>query len=169
LSVKLTSDTFGRRLAKIREHRDLTQFELGAAVGQSKQTISAWEHDRTIEITRADVSKCARALGCRRADLLAPVEAPLPPCPDWSRVKRQLRRNFALRRLREDRPDLRARVFAGELSLHAAMIEAGWAQARKPNRWRVVQDASVSETQRATASGGLRDNVVPDLERDVAL
>jgi hypothetical protein len=91
------------------------------------------------------------------------VEAPLPPCPYWSRVKRQLRRNFALRRLREDRPDLRARVFAGELSLHAAMIEAGWAQARKPNRWRVVQDASVSETQRATADGGLRDNVVPDL------
>ena len=32
----------------------------------------------------------------------------------------------ALRRLRKDRPDLHARVLAGELSPHAAMIEAGF-------------------------------------------
>jgi hypothetical protein len=32
----------------------------------------------------------------------------------------------ALRRLRKDRPDLHARVLAGELSAHAAMLEAGF-------------------------------------------
>lgn len=32
----------------------------------------------------------------------------------------------ALRRLRKDRPDLHTRVLAGELSPHAAMIEAGF-------------------------------------------
>lgn len=32
----------------------------------------------------------------------------------------------AIRRLRKDRPDLHARVIAGELSPHAAMIEAGF-------------------------------------------
>ena len=31
-----------------------------------------------------------------------------------------------LRRLRKDRPDLHARVLAGELSPHAGMIEAGF-------------------------------------------
>lgn len=32
----------------------------------------------------------------------------------------------ALRRLRKDRPDLHQRVINGELSAHAAMIEAGY-------------------------------------------
>jgi hypothetical protein len=35
-------------------------------------------------------------------------------------------RATALRRLRKDRPDIHARVLKGELSAHAAMIEAGF-------------------------------------------
>jgi hypothetical protein len=35
-------------------------------------------------------------------------------------------RAAALRRLRKDRPDIHARVLAGELSPHAGMIEAGF-------------------------------------------
>lgn len=41
----------------------------------------------------------------------------------------------ALRRLRKDRPDLHARVLDGELSAHAAMIEAGF---RKPGKSRRI-------------------------------
>jgi hypothetical protein len=33
---------------------------------------------------------------------------------------------YALRRLRKDRPDIHARVLAGEISAHAGMIEAGF-------------------------------------------
>jgi hypothetical protein len=35
-------------------------------------------------------------------------------------------RAAALRRLRKDRPDLHARILAGEISAHAAMVEAGF-------------------------------------------
>lgn len=33
--------------------------------------------------------------------------------------------SYALRRLRKDRPDIHARVLAGEITAHAGMIEAG--------------------------------------------
>jgi len=39
-------------------------------------------------------------------------------------------RAYALRRLRKNRPDLHARVLAGELSPHAAMVTAGFRQRR---------------------------------------
>lgn len=35
-------------------------------------------------------------------------------------------RAYALRRLREQRPDIHARVLAGEISPHAGMVEAGF-------------------------------------------
>lgn len=35
-------------------------------------------------------------------------------------------KNYALRRLRKDRPDLHAQVLAGDLSPHAAAVEAGF-------------------------------------------
>jgi hypothetical protein len=40
----------------------------------------------------------------------------------------------ALRRLRKDRPDIHARVLAGELSPHAGMIEAGFRKKRESKR-----------------------------------
>jgi len=39
-------------------------------------------------------------------------------------------RAYALRRLREQRPDIHARVLAGEISPHAGMVEAGFRSAR---------------------------------------
>ena len=41
-------------------------------------------------------------------------------------TKRGNRADAALRRLRKDRPDLHERVLAGELSPHAAAVEAGF-------------------------------------------
>jgi len=38
---------------------------------------------------------------------------------------------YALRRLRKDRPDIHARVMAGEVSAHAGMIEAGFRRGRR--------------------------------------
>jgi transcriptional regulator with XRE-family HTH domain len=94
--VKLASDTFGRRLAAIRQDRGLTQLELGTVVGKSKQMICAWEHGMAIEIATGDVTKCARALHCRRADLLAPLEAPIPAAPSrWPRMRRRIQQRSA--------------------------------------------------------------------------
>jgi hypothetical protein len=42
---------------------------------------------------------------------------------------------YALRRLRKDRPDIHARVLAGEISAHAGMIEAGF---RRPPHMRMA-------------------------------
>ena len=72
-------------------HRGLSETELATKIGKSKQTISGWEN-ATIEIERGDVEKCAQGLRCRIDDLLAPVSAPLPPCPFWSRIKRRMQR-----------------------------------------------------------------------------
>jgi hypothetical protein len=41
-------------------------------------------------------------------------------------------RAYALRRLREQRPDIHARVLAGEISPHAGMVEAGFR--KRPGR-----------------------------------
>jgi transcriptional regulator with XRE-family HTH domain len=87
----LISDTFGPRLQAVREHRGLSQTELATTIGKSKQIISGWENS-TIEVERGDVNKCAQSLRCRIDDLLAPVSAPLPPHPFWTRIKKRLRR-----------------------------------------------------------------------------
>lgn len=87
-----TSTSFGRRLQRIRAARGLTQSELAAGVGKSRQTISAWENGTAIEIERGDLDLCAQILLCRRTDLLAPAEASVPTCPFWSRIKKRLRR-----------------------------------------------------------------------------
>lgn len=47
-------------------------------------------------------------------------------------------REYALRRLRKDRPDLHERVLSGELSAHAAMVEAGFR--KKPDPFRVASN-----------------------------
>lgn len=87
-----TSATFGPRLKLIREHRRLTQCALAAAIRKSKQTISVLQNSARIEIRLDDVKACARILRCSKEDLLAPITAPLPPCPFWSRIKRRLQR-----------------------------------------------------------------------------
>jgi transcriptional regulator with XRE-family HTH domain len=95
-TAKLTSDTFGRRLAAIRQDRGLTEAELGTVVGKSKTTICAWEHGATIDIAAGDVTRCARALRCRRGDLLAPLDAPIPAAPSyWPRMRRRIQQRSA--------------------------------------------------------------------------
>jgi hypothetical protein len=46
----------------------------------------------------------------------------------------------ALRRLRKDRPDIHARVLAGEISANAGMVEAGFR--KKPSRRKQVRNGS---------------------------
>jgi transcriptional regulator with XRE-family HTH domain len=90
--MRLHSKTFGRRLAAIRIDRGLTQAELALLVGCSRQTICHWEKHGT-PIEPDDVANCARALHCRKKDLLASVEEQIPAVPAlwfWSR-HRQLR------------------------------------------------------------------------------
>lgn len=77
--MRLASATFGRRLEAIRADRHLTQEELGTAVGKSKRTISHWETQPWFEVRERDAKECAKVLRCRLRDLLAPLDAPLPP------------------------------------------------------------------------------------------
>jgi hypothetical protein len=64
---------------------------------------------------------------------------------------------YALRRLREERPDLHQRVVAGEISAHAAAVEAGI----RPPRFTITgQDpAAIANTIRHH----LPDEVIQDL------
>jgi transcriptional regulator with XRE-family HTH domain len=79
--MKWASETFGLRIAQIRADRGLTQQQLGFAIGKSRQAITRWENDPTFEPRLSDVNKCARALRCQPKDLLAPLDAPIPPRP----------------------------------------------------------------------------------------
>jgi transcriptional regulator with XRE-family HTH domain len=93
--VKLVSDTFGRRLKAIRRARGLTQAELAALVGKSKQSISAWEHGHG-GVRLIDAEIIAIALGCRLKHLLATVDAPVPRAPmSWLQERLHLRRQIA--------------------------------------------------------------------------
>jgi transcriptional regulator with XRE-family HTH domain len=67
----------GKRLAAIREYRFMSQAELAQAIGVSKGLIAHYEHGRA-EIGASRLQQLATALHCRAADLLAPLDAPLP-------------------------------------------------------------------------------------------
>jgi transcriptional regulator with XRE-family HTH domain len=97
--MKLASDTLGPRLAAIRNDRGLTQAELAALIGVSRQTINSWENGGTHWIDIKDVRRCAHALRCRVKDFSAPAGTPFPAVDPslWSRFRRQLKRR--LRRL----------------------------------------------------------------------
>jgi hypothetical protein len=64
---------------------------------------------------------------------------------------------YALRRLREERPDLHQRVVAGEISAHAAAVEAGI----RPPRFTITgrDPAAIANTIRHH----LPDEVIKDL------
>jgi len=54
----------GRRIAAIRVRRDLTQEQLGAMIGESKQTIYKYEKGIITNIPLPKIEKIAEALGC---------------------------------------------------------------------------------------------------------
>jgi transcriptional regulator with XRE-family HTH domain len=71
----------GRRIAAIRKHRHMTERQLGDAIGRSRQAIWFYEHGIVGAALLAQLDAIAAALDCTRDDLLAPVDAPLPPRP----------------------------------------------------------------------------------------
>lgn len=70
----------------------------------------------------------------------------------------------ALRRLRKDRPDLHAKVIAGDLSAHAAMVEAGF----RPRTCTVRLDdpARIAETLRKKLDHDQVDDLVRHLQQE---
>jgi DNA-binding XRE family transcriptional regulator len=95
-TMQLASQFFGSRLAAIRINRGLTQAELAALIGRTKQTICRWEHGGTAKIRASDVAKCARVLRCRRRALLASLDEPIPPPPQsWPRTRRHIKQHVA--------------------------------------------------------------------------
>jgi hypothetical protein len=66
-----------------------------------------WESQGSTEIRHHDTTKCAHALRCRVKDLLAPLDAPLPPAPaNWARIQMQakIRRRRDRLRAAAERP-----------------------------------------------------------------
>ena len=57
-------NTIGERIAALRNHRGLTQAELGEAIGESKQTIYKYERGIITNIPLQKVEAIARALRC---------------------------------------------------------------------------------------------------------
>lgn len=61
------------RLAEVREARGLSQRELGALLGVTRQMVNQWEHGR-VEPGTAWALRIAKALGCRVDDIFRLVE-----------------------------------------------------------------------------------------------
>lgn len=79
--MRLASQTLGRRLARIRADRRMTQEVLGTALDKSRQAITHWENDPFFEVRLSDAQACAEALGRRLCELLGPLDAPIPRIP----------------------------------------------------------------------------------------
>jgi transcriptional regulator with XRE-family HTH domain len=95
-SRRLASETFGRRLAAMRKQRGLSQVELAAAIGRSRQAIRAWENNSNKEVCQSDVKKCALVLRCCTKDLLASLDEPISPAPSgWPRIRWRLKQRLA--------------------------------------------------------------------------
>lgn len=65
-------------------------------------------------------------------------------------------RSYAHARLRRDRPDLHARVLSGELSPHAAMIEAGFRK-KRPSQKKSRVDRALAMIEKMTAAAMTSD------------
>lgn len=57
-------NTIGDRISSLRNHRGMTQAELGEAIGESKQTIYKYERGIITNIPLQKVEAIARALRC---------------------------------------------------------------------------------------------------------
>lgn len=68
---------FGKRLVRLRKHRSLSQAALADKAGVTKTAVWGWEHD--VHFPSKTLEKLTEVLECSLADLLADVEAPLPP------------------------------------------------------------------------------------------
>ena len=67
--------SLGRRITSMRGFRTMTQEQLGALVGVSKQTVSNWEHDRRMP-DADNLRELCRALGCTADYLLELADSP---------------------------------------------------------------------------------------------
>ena len=83
----------------------------------------------SLDDARAEAAKRAQEIDAATPDLL-PVGRPKENVRDENDVTNISPRSdtvpYAIARLRKDRPDIHARVLAGELSPHAGMVEAGF-------------------------------------------
>jgi transcriptional regulator with XRE-family HTH domain len=80
-----TKDT-GKRIARIRKHRMMSQTALAEAIGVTRSVISNIERGHTrIDLDMAE--RLAPALHCTVSGLRAPLDAPLP----WIRSRRRSR------------------------------------------------------------------------------
>ena len=91
--------------------------------------------DIVVRLRRGEKAVLARQLDAAAPDL-KPVGRPWPQDNDGNKesvttiIAHQNDATYAIRRLRKDRPDIHARVLAGEITPHAGMIEAGFRKKR---------------------------------------
>ena len=77
VNIQEDSENFGRRLAKIRKEKSLTQTELGTAIGVSQRVITYYERE-TERPPAHLLAKICQALGLTMEELLGLEEVPKP-------------------------------------------------------------------------------------------
>lgn len=69
---KPVDPVIGRRLADVRQRRNLTQGALAAKLGVDVSTVKDWEHGR-IALSSGRIAQLARSLECSPSNLWEPV------------------------------------------------------------------------------------------------
>lgn len=59
----------GRKIRDTRQLKSLSQEEIGAAIGISRQTVNSWEKRESVRMTESDLEKIAQILGVTGDDL----------------------------------------------------------------------------------------------------
>lgn len=70
----MIKSNIGKYIKKYRTESGLSQHDLAARMGISRQTISSWETDRT-EPSIQDVQRLADIFGCKKSDLIGAYQA----------------------------------------------------------------------------------------------
>lgn len=70
--------TIGKNIKRLRELNDLTQEELGKAVGVSSMAVSQWENDRAVP-RMGSIEKLSKVLAVSKSELVDDEHHPLPP------------------------------------------------------------------------------------------
>jgi hypothetical protein len=143
--IHIDQEDFTHHLNELREHRAWEKVPVDRPYGSEDKMLIAELGKRVDEITtELDAVKQARlAAQNRELNATAPDLNPLGSNQhsEASRENKSDTRGigvsdtaeYAIAKLRKDRPDIHARVLAGELSPNAGMVEAGFRK-KRPSR-----------------------------------
>jgi hypothetical protein len=133
---------FEHYLDELRQHRAWEKVPIDNPYGSEEKMLVAElgrgvdEIQCELDAARQDVTEAkAKAVNTNAPDLLEPHRPKKPDTPKNNiRLNYGTSDSYAHARLRRDRPEIHARVLAGEISANAGMIEAGFRKKPKSRR-----------------------------------